>query len=210
MTSRLIITAFALLIALPASADAGKAAAEPSEPALRLMSDDEITLFLKRLDSGVLLWKEQLNQIDIRSLSLNHQDGTELKRSYELCLLSLDNAHREIRSLSEKQTLKLDFLLLVDLDDLARNLDELNRNLIDVNGGRGSVSHKSLVYARGVLGTDAELAHYLVEFQRHILAFAGMIDTAFNQTGKDPPQTQDEVGTVEGSAGTKPIKEQLR
>src|SRR5579862_9315572 len=129
MTPRLVATVFALLIALPASPHAWKAPAGHSDPALRLMSDDEFTLFLRRLDTGVLHWKGQLSQIDIRSLILDQQEGAQLQRSHDLCLQSLDNARKEIHRLSQKQTLKLDFLLLVDLDDLARNLDELNRDL---------------------------------------------------------------------------------
>jgi hypothetical protein len=178
------------------------------------MSDDEFALFLRRLDTGILGWKKQLSQIDTGSLGLEQQEGADLARSYGLCLRSLDNARKEIDGLSQKQTLKLDFLLLVDLNDLARNLDELTRDLMDVNGGgRAGVARKSLDYARGALGTDAALTPYLAEFQRHVLAVAGMIDAAREQTddGTDSPKTQNEIGPLQGSGNyTKPIKEQLR
>ena len=210
--SRLVSIAFVLLIALPVFPDAPEAPAEPQP--LRLMSDGEFSLFLTRLDAGMTRWKVQLGQMDVGSLSADQEESTELGRSYHLCLKSLDGARKEIQSLSQKQTLRLDFLLLVDLNDLARNLDEFNRNLIDVNGARVGIARKSLSYARGVLSMDAALALCVGEFQRHILAYAGLIDAMLDQTKQraDPPQTQDEAaGTARGNGTyTGPIKEQLR
>jgi hypothetical protein len=210
--SRLVSIAFVLLIAIPAFPDAQEAPAEPQP--LRLMSDGEFSLFLTRLDAGMTRWKVQLGQMDVGSLSADQEESTQLGRSYHLCLKSLDGARKEIQSLSQKQTLRLDFLLLADLNDLARNLDEFNRDLIDVNGARVGIARKSLNYARGVLSMDAALALYVVEFQRHILAYAGLIDATLDQTEQraDPPQTQDEAaGTARGNGTyTGPIKEQLR
>jgi hypothetical protein len=213
MMRSLVTTVFALLIALPASPDARQVPTEHSGLALRRMSDGEFTLFLRRLDTGVSRWKVQLTQMDIRSLSSDQEEVAELERSYDLCLQSLDVAREEIQSLSQRQTLKLDFLLLVDLNDLTRNLDELSRDLMEVSGGSVGVARKSLEYARGVLGTDAALAPYLVQFQRHILAFAGMMDAMLDQTdeGADPPVAQNEAATARGSGNyTRPIKEELR
>jgi hypothetical protein len=193
MMPRLAIIVFAFLIAVPAFPDVRQSPTGPSQAALRVMSNNEFTLFLGRLDTGLLRWKAQLSRMDIRSVSLDSQEGKELERTYNLCLQSLDNARQEIQNLSSKQTLKLDFLLLLDLNDLARNLDELSRNLTNVAGRRSSAAEKSLGYAREVLGSDVALAPYLVEFQRHLLAFAAIIDATSTKLNREqnPPQTQD-------------------
>ena len=192
MIRSLITITFVLLSALPASSDAGQPLVEPSPQPLRVMSDGEFNVFLNRLETDVLHWKVLLSQMDMRSLTSDRQESTELERGRALCLLSLDGTHKEIHTLSQKQTLKVDFLLLVDLDDLARNLDELNRELIDVNGGSLGPTRKPLDYARGVLKTDAALGLYTSEFQRHILAYAGMIDATLDQAEDkaDPPGIQ--------------------
>lgn len=192
MIRSLVTITFVLLSALPASPDAGQPLVEPSPQPLRVMSDSEFNGFLSRLDTDVLHWKAQLSQMDVHSLTSDRQASAELVRSHALCLRSLDGTRKEIRSLSQKQTLRIDFLLLMDLDDLARNLDELNRELIDVNGGSLGATRKPLDYARGVLRTDAALALYTAEFQRHILAYAGMIDATLDQAEDkaDPPGIQ--------------------
>jgi hypothetical protein len=177
------------------------------------MSDDEFALFLKSLDTEILKWKEQLSQVDIRSSALNEQDAAGLQSSYKMCLQSLNDARKEIDSLSQKQTLKLDFLLLVDLNESARNLDELTRDLIDVSDGRAGAAVKSLDYARGVLRTDAALTSYLSQFQRHILALAAMFDAVRDQAEDeaDAPTTQNDNSRVQGPENdTNPPKEQLR
>ncbi len=150
------------------------------------MNNGEFALFLRRLDMGASHWKAQLRSVDVKSLRLEHHESEELQRSYGLCLQSIDNTREEIQKLSQKQTLKLDFLLLVDLNDLARNLDGLNRDLADpLTVGRTRTAQKSLGYAREVLGIDAALTPHIAEFQHHVLAFAEVIDDTLDRTGQD-------------------------
>lgn len=200
MLPSLVTIMLVLVSAVPASADTGRppvqtpgqTLVEPSRQPLRVMNDAEFNVFLGRLDTEVLHWKVQLSQMDMRSLTSDRQQSAELARSQDLCLRSLDGTRKEIQSLSQKQTLRVDFLLLVDLNDLARNLDEFNRDLIDANGESLISTRKPLDYARGVLSTDAALALYIAEFQRHILAYAGMIDATLDQAkdGADLPGIQ--------------------
>jgi len=193
--SSLATILLAVLMVLPAAADVRQTQPVPQAPqALRLMNDGEFTLFLRRLDIQASRWQLQLSDMKVGFLSPDQQESVELKRSYGLCLESLDITREEIRSLSEKQTLRHDFLLLVDLNDLERNLDQLTRDLMDVNGERIGMAPEALGYARQVLSTDAALASYLVEFQRHILAFAAVIDATVDETDKrsESPRTQDE------------------
>jgi hypothetical protein len=191
MLRKLGTTVFALLIALPGFPDAPRAPIAEARPALHLMNNTEFALFLKRLDVGVTQWKAQLRNVDVKSLGLDNRESMELKRSYTLCLQALDNTHEEIQKLAQKQTLKLDFLLVVDLNDLARNLDGLNRDLVDRMSSReSSRAQKSLGYAREVLGIDAALAPHMTEFQHHVLAFAGVIDATLDRSEQDEDQSQ--------------------
>ncbi len=193
MIRKFSMMVFALLIAVPALSHARQAPTGQNHPALHLMNNTEFALFLKRLDIGALRWKSQLRNVDVKSLGLEHRETEELERSYNLCLQALDNTREEIQKLSQKQTLRLDFLLLVDLNELARNLDALNRDLTDpVTVGGSSTAQKSLGYAREVLGIDVALAPHLVEFQHHLLAFAGVIDTARDRSGQSGNQPQDQ------------------
>jgi hypothetical protein len=103
---------------------------------------------------------------------------------------SLDNTREEIEKLLQKQTLKIDFLLLVDLNDLARNLDGLDRDLANSMTAGGNIdAQKSLRYAREVLGIDLALAPYNAEFQHHVLAFAGIIDATLDEADQNPYQS---------------------
>ena len=114
-------------------------------------------------------------------------------RSYGQCLQSLDNTRDEIQKLSQKQTLKLDLFLLIDLNELARNLDALDEVLINpvfVNGT--SAARKSLGYAREVLSIDGALAKQISTFQNHFIAFTGVIDATLEQPGQDESQPQTE------------------
>jgi hypothetical protein len=186
MLRKLGQTVFALLIALPAFPHAAQVPITDAHPALHLMNNSEFAIFLKRLDLGVIQWKTQLRNVDLKSLGLDHRESKELNRSYNLCLQALDNTREEIQKLSQKQTLKLDFLLLVDLNDLARNLDGLNRDLADpVTLRESSGTQKSLGYAREVLGIDVALAPHVNEFQHHVLAFAGVIDATLDRAEQD-------------------------
>jgi|SRR5712692_2460351 len=160
-----------------------------SDPGPHLLNSGEFALFLRKLDTGVLAWKAQLKSHDVKSLGLDVQESEELEKSYNLCLQSLDNTREEIEKLLQKQTLKLDFLLLVDLNDLGRNLDGLDRDLANtMTDGRNIAAQKSLRYAREVLGIDVALAPYNAGFQHHVLAFAGVIDATLDEADQDSDQ----------------------
>ncbi|HEV7968898.1 MAG TPA: hypothetical protein VGP19_15075 [Candidatus Acidoferrales bacterium] len=199
MHRKTIIAVFALLGALPGFANttrfpagqvaAGQAAAGQAEPVLRLMNDREFAVFLGRLDSDLLRSQLQLKKMDVKSLSLDVQEKQDLERSYSQCLQSLDNTRDEIQKLSQKQTLKLDLFLLIDLNELARNLDALDEVLINpiaVNGTSGA--QKSLGYAREVLGIDGSLATEISTFQHHFIAFTGVVDASLEPADSDASQ----------------------
>ena len=190
MIRKLIFTVVVFLSAVPAFANNARPAVGKDHPALHLMNDDEFALFLKRLDKNVLRSQVQLKQMDVKSINLGSQDGEELERSYDRCLQTLDNAREEIQKLSQKQTLKLDLFLLIELNELARNLDTLDQNLITPASRGGSDAQKSLGYARQVLGIDVALATDISTFQHHFLAFTGVIDATLNQSEDDPSQPQ--------------------
>src|SRR5260221_10999139 len=143
MIRKLIITVFAFLSAIPAFANTSRFSTEQAPPALRLMNDSEFAMFLGRLDAGMLRSQVQLKKMDVQSLHLDVQDRQELVRSHERCLQSLDNSREEIQKLLQKQTLKLDLFLLIDLNELARNLNSLDQILLSTVpavGGRGNRS----------------------------------------------------------------------
>jgi hypothetical protein len=198
MLRKSIIIVFVFLGAMPAFAHttqfaAGQAPPGPAQPVLRLMNDTEFATFLGRLDSDLLRSQLRLKKMDVKSLSLDVQERQELERSYSQCLQSLDNTRDEIQKLSQKQTLKLDLFLLIDLNELARDLDALDEGLMNpvaVNGTSGA--QKSLSYAREVLGMDGALATQISTFQHHFIAFTGVVDATLDQPGQDGslPQTQ--------------------
>ena len=194
MLRKLAIAAFTLFIALSAHPFTRQARAAQIHPTLHRMSDGEFALFLERLDSSVLRWKARLRNVDVKSLGLETRESADLDKSYNRCFQALNNTQEEIQQLSQKQRLELDFLLLVDLNDLARNLDGLNRDLANpLSLGRRSTDHRSLGYAREVLGIDVALEPMIVEFEHHLLAFAGAIDATREraQQEADPsPQAQ--------------------
>ncbi len=190
MIRKLILTGIAFLCAVPAFPHNAQFAAAPERPALHLMNDGEFAVFLKRLDTDVARSQVQLKKMDVKSLSVGLQESDELERSYNRCLQTLDNAREEIQKLSQKQTLKLDLFLLIDLNELARNLDALDQNLMTPAASGGSGAQTSLAYARQVLGIDATLATDISTFQHHFLAFTGVIDATLNQVEEDPSQLQ--------------------
>jgi hypothetical protein len=193
MIRKLIITVFAFLSAVPAFPNTPQFATGQTRPALHLMNDGEFTLFLRRLDTDMLRSQAQLKKMDVKSLSVDPQETEELGRSFNRCLQSVDNAREEIQKLSQKQTLKLDLFLLIDLNDLARNLDALDQDLVNpVAAGGSSEAQKSLGYAREVLGIDVALATDISTFQHHLLAFTGVIDATLEQADHDAsqPETQ--------------------
>jgi hypothetical protein len=186
MIRKAIIPVFAILCAVPAFANTSRLAPEPVQPALRLMNDSEFSTFLGRLDSGMLRSQLQLKKMDVQSLSLDPQEKQGLQKSQERCLQSLENTRQEIQKLLQKQTLKLDLFLLIDLNELARNLDSLDQDLVNSVAASG----KSLGYAKEVLGIDVALASDISTFQHHLLAFTGVIDATLDHTDSDAPQPQ--------------------
>jgi hypothetical protein len=106
-------------------------------------------------------------------------------------LQSLDNARTGIQKLSQKQTLRDDLFLLIDLNELARNLEALDQGLLNpmaVNGRGGA--QKSLRYAKQVLGVDVAVASHISTFQSHFLAFTGVIDAALGEAEHNESQAQ--------------------
>lgn len=196
MVRKLIITVFAFLSAVAAFAHTSQFTATPTvqpQQALRLMNDSEFAMFLGRLDSAMLRSQSQLKKMDVQSLSLDLQERVELQKSHERCLQSLDNTREEIQKLLQKQTLKLDLFLLIDLNELARNLDSLDQGLVNtVSVSANGRNQKSLAYAREVLSIDVALASDISTFQHHFLAFTGVIDATLDQGDRDAslPQTQ--------------------
>jgi hypothetical protein len=185
-----IITVFAFLSAIPAFAHTTQfSAGQPQPVVLRLMSDQEFATFLARLDSDLLRSQLKMKKMDVKSLSLDLQEKQELERSYTRCLQSLDDTRDEIQKLSQKQTLKLDLFLLIDLNELARNLDALDESLMNpmaVNGTSGA--QKSLGYAREVLSIDGALATQISTFQHHFIAFTGVVDASLEPADPDGSQ----------------------
>lgn len=187
MIRKLGLTALALLIAVPAFAETRKPPAGQMSLGLHLMNNSEFALFLARLDTAALRWQAQLNNVKVKSLALDSDDSGELERSYNLCSQSLDNARDEIQKLSQKQTLRIDLLLLVDLNDLARSLDGFDWDLANTATAEGNgATEKSLAYVKEVLRIDTELALHTAEFQNHVFAFAKVIDAQLEQAEKMP------------------------
>ena len=190
MFRKSIITVFAFLSAMPAFAHTTQfSAGQPQPVVLRLMNDKEFSTFLTRLDSDLLRSQVQMKKMDVKSLSVDLQEKQELERSYSRCLQSLDDTREEIQKLSQKQTLKLDLFLLIDLNELARNLDALDESLMNpmaVNGTSGA--QKSLGYAREVLGIDGALATQISTFQHHFIAFTGVVDASLEPADPDASQ----------------------
>jgi hypothetical protein len=196
MLRKVLIMVFAFLGAIPAFASttqfsAAQAAKGQAQPVLRLMNDREFSAFLVRLDSDLVRSEQQLKKMDVKSLSLDAQDKRDLERSYSQCLQSLDDTRDEIQKLSQKQTLKLDLYLLIDLNDLARTLDAMDEVLLNPAAvGGTSGAQKSLGYAREVLNIDGALAAETSTFQHHFIAFTGVVDATLDQSEPDPSQPE--------------------
>jgi hypothetical protein len=193
MVRKLIITVFAFLTAVPAFPNTRQPVTGQTHPALHLMNDGEFTDFLGHLDTDMLRAQELLKNMDVKSLGLDPQERAELEKSYNRCVESLDNTRDDIQRLSQKQTLKLDLFLLIELNELARNLDALDEGLVNPPTiGGSSAAQKSLGYAREVLGIDVALARHMIAFQHHVLAFTGVIDATLDQAEHNPvqPETQ--------------------
>src|SRR4029077_16473413 len=195
MFRKIIIMGFAFLSAIPAFAHTtqfatGQVATAQAKPvALRLLSDREFAAFLERLDSDLHRSKLQLKKMDVKSLSLDLQEKQELARSYDRCMQSLENTRDEIQKLSQKQTLKLDLFLLIDLNELARNLDLLDEVLINPTSASGAAgAQKSMGYARQVLDIHGAVATDISAFQHPFIAFTGIVDATLEQPEPDGSQ----------------------
>jgi hypothetical protein len=184
------VPAFAHTTQFPAAQNAtGQAVTGPTQPVLRLMNDREFSTFLQRLDSDLVRSELQLKKMDVKSLSPDLQEKQDLERSYTQCLQSLDNTRDEIQKLSQKQTLKLDLFLLIDLNEFARSLDALDEVLLNpvaVSGTSGA--QKSIAYAREILGIDGALATEISTFQHHFIAFTGVVDASLEPADSDASQ----------------------
>jgi hypothetical protein len=193
MIRHLATVLFALSLAAPAFLQAQQTQVEVDPPALRLMNNTEFNLFLKSLDTDAMRWKARLRTVDVASLGIEDEEGKEIERSYTRCLQSLDNTREEIQKLSQRQTLKLDFLLLVELNGLARSLDRLSSNLASpVTTQEPGAAKKSLGWAREVLDIDEALAPHIAEFQQHVLALAGLLDAALERAEQKGDQSQNQ------------------
>ena len=185
----------ALLLAAPVFANntqvsPSQFAASHAQPTLRLMNDAEFATFLRRLDGDLLRAQSRIKKMDMRSLSLDAQETQDLLKSHARCLESLDNARDEVQKLAQKQTLRLDLFLLIDLNQLARNLDLLDESLVNPATANGlSSAQKSLAYARDILGIDGSLASEISAFQQHFIAFTGVVDATLNRADSDSQET---------------------
>ena len=182
MIRKLTIAALAFMSAIPAFAHTTQLPAVQAHPALHLMNDDEFAIFLTHLNTDILHSEAQLQKVDLKSLNSGLPENQELERSYNRCVQTLNNIREEIQRLSQRQTLKLDLFLLIDLNELARNLDALDEGLINPAMASGNVAaRKSLAYARDVLNIDIAVASDISVFQNHFLAFAGVVDATLEQ-----------------------------
>lgn len=194
MARKPVLAVVALLLAVPAFAHntqipASQFAAGQAQPSLRLMNDAEFATFLQRLDVDLVRAQSQMKKMDMRSMSLDAQGKQDLLRSYERCLESLEDSRDEIQKLAQKQTLKLDLFLLIDLNALARNLDALDETLVNSAAASGAAAQKPLGYAREVLGIDGALAAQISTFQHHFLAFTGVVDATLQQGDSDDAES---------------------
>ena len=183
---------------IPASSNPAAPAPEVQEiPAssnnavLRAMDSRQFHLFLKILEKDVATWQARLKSIDLISLRLEAQEQEEIERRYDFCQEVLERIQDEVTKLSQDQTLKLDLLVLVDLNALARNLDALSVDLASPFTVQGtSAAQNSLGCAKVVLRIDEELAPHITEFQYYALALAGVWETALEVAQQAIGQTK--------------------
>ncbi len=191
MRSKLVILIFMLTLAVPAMAQVGSTVAAPDAPGLRLMNNNEFSQFLKRVDADVVNWKARLKTFNLAALGVEPQEEKQLRSSYVLSVQALENMRTDIRALSRQQSLKLDVMLLVDLNGLARSLDRLSSDLANPAAVRQpAAARKSLGWAREVLAMDTALAAHLAAIQQHSLALAGLMDAAVERSDPNAQQSQ--------------------
>lgn len=183
MTKRLAEGLLVLFLAVPIFASTHtRQAPAGTHAALHLMNDSEFGLFAERLVADASHWQAQLQRLNLDSLGLDREARREVERSRGVCLEVLGNTREDLGKLSPKQTLKRDLVLLVDLNELARDLDSLESDLSNPATVEGNAAgRRSLDYAKLVLHVDATVSARLGEFQNHVLAFAGVIDEALDR-----------------------------
>ena len=183
---------------IPASSNLGAAVpvvqeipASSNNAVLRATDPRQFHRFLKMLETDVATWQARLKSIDVIRLGLEYQEQEEIERRYDSCQEALERIRDEVTKLSQDQTLKLDLLLLIDLNTLARNLDGLSVNLASPFTVQGmSAAQKSLGWAKEVLRIDEELAPRITEFQYYALALAGVWETALEVAQQGVGQTK--------------------
>ena len=177
-----------LILGVPALSQTPQSPAAVPPPAPRMMYSNQFSRFLKKLDADAVKWETRLRNIALASLGVQDREQKEIERSRNFCLQALENVREDIGRLSREQTLKLQFLLLIDLNALARNLDGLSVNLASpVSLHETTAAKESLEWAKEVLGIDEELALYFPEFQYHLLALAELRDAAAAQAEQSTP-----------------------
>jgi hypothetical protein len=163
----------------------------PNDAPGRAMDSREFHRFLKMLETDVATWQVRLKNIDVAKLGVEYQEQEEIERRYDSCQEALVRIRDEVTKLSQDQTLKLDLLLLIDLNALARSLDGLSVNLASpLTVQVASAAQKSLGWAQEVLGIDEELAPRITEFQYHALALAGVWEAALEKAQQAAGQSK--------------------
>jgi len=185
---RLTLVMLALVFATPALAQVGLHPAAGTR-GLRLMNDTEFNQFLKRLDRDIVAWQGRLKTFHLQSLGAEPQEEKALRLTHMLSMQALENARNDIQTLTRQQTLKLDLMLMVDLNGLARSLDRLSSDLTNpLSVNEPTAARKSLGWAREVLAMDTGLAAHVAAIQQHVLALAGVLDTAVERAALDARQ----------------------
>jgi hypothetical protein len=165
--------------------------ASSNNAVLRTIDSGQFHRFLKMLETDVATWQARLKTIDVIRLGVERQEQEEIERRYDSCQEALERIRDEVTKLSQDQTLKLDLLLLIDLNALARSLDGLSVNLASpLTVQVASAAQKSLGWAQEVLGIDEELAPRITEFQYHALALAGVWEAALEKAQQAAGQSK--------------------
>ena len=176
--------------AIAAAAPVTQAApANSGVAAPQAMDTREFNHFLKVLDDDAMGWRVRLKNIDIADLGIDYQEQADVAWRYDFCQETLDRIQDDAAQLLQNQTLKLDLLLLIDMNALARSLDGLSVNLASpLTAPAKNAEHASIGWAQEVLDIDQQLSPLITEFQYHTLAFAGVLETALDKAHQDADQ----------------------
>jgi len=180
-----------LMISTPVFAQAPQHSTKADESALRLLNADEFHRFLQRLDRDTTHWQARLRALDIASLGAEQQERRQLEASFRLCIQALEHSRSDVKRLLENQAMKDQVLLLIDLDELNRDLDRVASALANpVSSKAPGAPQKSLGYAKDVLSVDRKSTVYALELQRQVVALAKLMDAilAQPQLGRAPGQ----------------------